>query len=717
MVLRKFALLTGLSLVCATALAKQPPAENPAGPQDDAAAFGALESIRTASLSSDGKRLVYVGADGPAGTVAVVVDLDTGFAKQVARADGNPFNLMSCDWSAANRIVCGLFGQDEFQSVQLPLFRTLAMDADGKNQLYLGQKDTADQMGMRLSDGKVVDWLNGVDGTVLMTRSYMPEQTTGKLLARKEEGLGVDLIDTRTGKVQLLERPGRDVVEYLSDGAGNIRVMTTANVVDSLNIPAARQVSAGTYRVDRRASDDAGSLPNRMPLPANSITTRYIQSSQRGVNNHFYRLSNDRFWRPLGSYTFDGSTGRGGRGMTPLAIDPLANSAYVLQTLNGRDALYRIALDGSLSRELVFANKDVDVDGVARVGRGGRVIGVSYATDRRVVEYFDPDYKKVHAMLASALPKLSLIDFMGASADEQQLVIRASSDVEPGSWYVYDRARKSLGLITAERPALAGRALSPVRAITYPAGDGTLIPAYLTLPPGVEDPKNLPAIVMPHGGPNERDRWGFEWQAQYFANHGFVVLQPNFRGSAGYGEEWFANNGFRSWQIAVGDVCDGARWLLSQGLADSSRLAVFGWSYGGYAALQANVLDPDLFKAVIAVAPISDLALLKNRSRKFSNAFVEADYIGSGRHIKEGSPAQNPKFFKAPVLLFHGDADLNVDVSQSRRMDRELRQAGKSSMLIEYPGLTHSLNDGTARADMLRRSEEFLRANLKIENQ
>jgi len=304
---------------------------------------------------------------------------------------------------------------------------------------------------------------------------------------------------------------------------------------------------------------------------------------------------------------------------------------------------------------------------------------------------------------------------MNASADEKLLVIRAGSDVEPGNWYVYDRASKSLGFVTAERPALEGMKLSPVRSIRYPAADGTQIPAYLTLPPGVEDARNLPAIVMPHGGPGERDQWGFEWQAQYFAHRGFVVLQPNFRGSSGYGDEWFAHNGFRSWQVSVGDVCDGARWLLSQGIADASRLAVFGWSYGGYAALQSNVMDPDLFKAAVAVAPISDLGLLKNRSRAFSNALVQADYVGNGPHIKAGSPAQNTRMFKAPVLLFHGDADMSVDVSQSRRMDRELHQARKQSELIVYPGLSHDLQDGAARADLLRRSEEFLRANLKLE--
>jgi len=714
----KLALLAGICIGCASAAVKKSPVDNLPEIQDEAAAFGALESIRTAALSPDGKRLIFVGADVPVGTVAVVVELETGVAKRVTRAGGDPFNLLSCDWSANDRIVCGLFGQTEVDGFSVPLFRTLAMDADGKNQLYLGQKDTMEQMGMRLSDGKVIDWREGIDGTVLMTRSYMPEQTTGTLLARKEEGLGVDLIDTRTGKAQPLERPGKDVVEYLSDGAGNIRIMTTSHVIEQLNTSAARSTLDSAYTTgarNARGEPGFGGGAARMMLPTARTDVRHGKTFHRGVNKHLYRLPDDRFWRPLGSYTYDGSTGRGGRGMTPLAIDPLSDSAFVLETLEGRDALYRISLDGSMTRELVFANKLVDVDGVVRVGRAGRVIGASYVTDRRVVEYFDPDYRKIHAMLARALPKTPLIEIMNASADENLLVIRAGSDVEPGNWYVYDRSSKSLGFVTAERPALEGMKLSPVRPITYPAADGTQIPAYLTLPPGVEEAKNLPAIVMPHGGPGERDKWGFEWQAQYFAHRGFVVLQPNFRGSAGYGEEWFGKNGFRSWQVSVGDVCDGARWLLSQGMADSSKLAVFGWSYGGYAALQANVLDPDLFKAAVAVAPISDLGLLKNRSRAYSNAFVQAEYVGSGPHIKEGSPAQNVRAFKAPVMLFHGDADLNVDVSQSRRMDRELRMAKKQSELIVYPGLSHNLYDGAARADLLRRSDEFLRTSLGLE--
>jgi dipeptidyl aminopeptidase/acylaminoacyl peptidase len=131
----------------------------------------------------------------------------------------------------------------------------------------------------------------------------------------------------------------------------------------------------------------------------------------------------------------------------------------------------------------------------------------------------------------------------------------------------------------------------PVKAVTYKAADGTDIPAYLTLPPG-SDGKNIPAIVMPHGGPESRDEWGFDWLAQYFAHQGYAVLQPNFRGSSGYGEAWFQKNGYQSWRTAVGDVNDGGRWLNAQGIAAPGKLAIVGWSYGGYAALQSSVLDP-----------------------------------------------------------------------------------------------------------------------------
>jgi dipeptidyl aminopeptidase/acylaminoacyl peptidase len=241
----------------------------------------------------------------------------------------------------------------------------------------------------------------------------------------------------------------------------------------------------------------------------------------------------------------------------------------------------------------------------------------------------------------------------------------------------------------------------------------TIIPAYLTLPPGGAG-KNLAAIVMPHGGPGDRDEWGFDWLSQFYANRGYAVLQPEFRGSSGYGQAWFQKNGFRSWQTAVRDIDDAGRYLQSAGIAAPGKLAIVGWSYGGYAALQSGVFDPDLFKAIVAIAPVTDVETLRSESRGFTNSALVDRFIGHGPHVQAGSPAQNVARIKAPVLLFHGDRDQNVGVGESRMMAARLKSAGKSVDYVEFKGLDHQLSDDDARADLLERSDAFLRKALAL---
>jgi dipeptidyl aminopeptidase/acylaminoacyl peptidase len=337
---------------------------------------------------------------------------------------------------------------------------------------------------------------------------------------------------------------------------------------------------------------------------------------------------------------------------------------------------------------------------------------VTFSEEARHAIYFDPEYKKLAADLSRAIPNLPLVDFVGASADGSKLLIFAGSDTDPGRYYVYDKAKRALNEIILARPALEGAPLASVKAITYPAADGTQIPAYLTLPPGKESARGLPAVVMPHGGPEARDEWGFDWLAQFLAYKGYAVLQPNYRGSAGYGEEWLARNGFQSWRTSIGDVTAGAKWLANQGIAAADKLAIVGWSYGGYAALQSDVTEPGLFKAVVAIAPVTDLNLTKEQSRYFTNFRLVSEYIGSGPHVREGSPLQNASRISAPVLLVHGDRDLNVAVRQSKEMHQALRAAGKKSDYVEFPGLEHSLTDSQARARMLDKIASFLSASI-----
>jgi dipeptidyl aminopeptidase/acylaminoacyl peptidase len=385
----------------------------------------------------------------------------------------------------------------------------------------------------------------------------------------------------------------------------------------------------------------------------------------------------------------------------------------VFDSLNGRRAVYRVALDGSSRRELVASHDQVHVDSLIRIGRSGRVVGASFATDHRHAVIFDPDLRALTERLTRAIPNLPLIQVVDTSADESKLLIWAGSDTDPGRYFLFDKASRRMDEIMLARPQLEGVTLANVRPVTYRASDGTSIPAYLTLPAGSSG-RGLPAIVLPHGGPEARNEWGFDWLAQYYANRGFAVLQPNFRGSSGYGDAWFQKNDFQSWRTAVGDVADAGRWLVSEGIAHPAKLGIVGWSYGGYAALQANVIAPDLFKAVVAIAPVTDLNLLKEEYR-FSAGFASArDFIGTGAHIREGSPAQNAAAIRAPVLMFHGDLDNNVGVAQARLMRERLSGAGRQAELVVFPGLDHYLEDSEARARMLRESDAFLRARLGI---
>lgn len=348
-----------------------------------------------------------------------------------------------------------------------------------------------------------------------------------------------------------------------------------------------------------------------------------------------------------------------------------------------------------------------------RIGRSARVVGVSFSSEYREVEFFDPGLAALRKALGKALPGQPSVTFVDSSEDESKLVMFVGSDVDPGRYYLFDKGTRKLEEILPLRKALADRKLAEMKPVQFPAADGTMIPAYLTLPPG-RTGKNLPAIVMPHGGPSSRDEWGFDWLVQFYAARGFAVLQPNFRGSAGYGQAWFQKNGFQSWRTAIGDVDDAGRWLVSSGIAAKEKLAIVGWSYGGYAALQSGVLDPGLYKAIVAVAPVTDLELLRSDRLRYSDYAIVNDMIGNGPHVSQGSPAQNAAVFQAPVLMFHGDWDMNVDIDQAQRMESRLKSAGKKVELVTFPGLSHSLVDSEARKRLLVQSDAFLRENLGL---
>ena len=629
---------------------------------DAAAAFGARETIEDIALSPNGQRLAYLMPRSGQGSQLFVADLGSTRPTPVMGVDGERQRLAGCDWVSNARLVCTVYSMVLVEGNLAPFSRIVAFDADGGNFRRLGQRDVPEQAGLRLWGGRVLSWLPGSENEVLMEQEFIPESRIS-LVGRTAQGLGVVRVNTQTGQSQPVEQPRPEASGFLADGQGRVRAMIAADV--------------------------------------RGATGRSAQTI-----NVFYRQSGASQWVPLGEYNVVTGTGP-----YPAAVDGRQNALYFYDASSGKQVLARIALDGSGRREVVLSHDHVDVDGLLRLGRAQRVVGGTFATDRRQWVYFDPELRRLAEQFGRALPNTPLISFAGESEDERTLLIWAGSDTDPGSYYVYNRDTRQLNQVLLSRPELSGVQLAPMRAITYRAADGTEIPAYLTLPPG-SDGRNIPAIVMPHGGPAARDEWGFDWLVQFYASQGFAVLQPNFRGSAGYGSEWFQANGFQSWQTAIGDVADAGRWLVSEGIADPAKLAIVGWSYGGYAALQSAATQPPLFKAVVAIAPVTDLRTARDEGRIFSDSANVRDYFGEGPHLVEGSPAQRANAIVAPVVMFHGALDRNVAIGQSRLMRDRLRGAGRTVELVEYPALDHQLHDGGARTDMLRRSAAFLRQSL-----
>jgi dipeptidyl aminopeptidase/acylaminoacyl peptidase len=620
---------------------------------EDAAAFGARDGVREMAVSPDGTKLVYVAPIKDRWSSVMVVDLTSGADKAILVSNGAPEVLRWCNFAGNDRLVCRFTGNArESSGVLLGFSRLVSLNLDGSDMKQLGQQASFYDRGLRQFDGQVLDWHAGTPGTVLMEREYVPEVgKTGTRLAADREGLGVDMVDVRTAKATPVEAALPDAAGFLSDGLGNVRVKVNAETKD--------EQATGRLRA-------------------------------------FYRIKGGKEWRALNDYV-------DAEDFEPLAVDDTSDSLYALKKLNGRKALYRIKLDGTKAEELVASNPNVDIDDVVRVGDGLKVIGYTYTQDRETIVYFDKEFEQLHSQLQHLLPNNPQLSFEGASADGRKLLILAGGASDPGRYYLYDKQTHELNELLDRRPALENHPLGTVSAITYKAADGTSVPAYLTLPPG-KTPKNLPAIVLPHGGPSARDTWG--WHAdsfliQFLASRGYAVIQPEYRGSAGFGDKWLMDNGFKSWRTSIGDITAAARYLVSSGIADPNRLAIVGWSYGGYAALQSAATEPSLYKAVVAVAPVTDLEMIKREAQNYTSARLVEKEIGSGPHVVDGSPLRHVAAISAPVLLVHADMDLNVDIEHSDKMNEALKSAGKQVEYIRINGLDHYIDDSVQRTNML----------------
>jgi dipeptidyl aminopeptidase/acylaminoacyl peptidase len=395
-----------------------------------------------------------------------------------------------------------------------------------------------------------------------------------------------------------------------------------------------------------------------------------------------------------------------------LAVGDRPGELYVASTEpTGRRAIYRYDVATDRFVEPYASRPDADIDTLV-IDRG-RPMGYGYAIDEPARVYTDTGLQSDDAQVAAALPgfRTAIVD---GTADGRRLLVLAAGGARPGRYYLLTRnaAKAELALLGDIRPDIPDSALAPVTPVEYRAADGLTIHGYLTLPPG--EPRGpIPFVVLPHGGPSTRDLLGFDYIAQMIASRGYGVLQPNYRGSRGYGGA-FEEAGYQQWGLKMqDDVTDGAHWLIDRRLADPARICIVGWSYGGYAALMGAIKTPDLYRCAVSMAGVTDLTRRLDRVNQSRFADLNLPRFDSDPDaVAANSPALHADRIKIPVLLAHGRRDFTVPVEDTEAMEAALIKAGKPVRALYFDEDDHYMFREEDRIAFLKALDGFLAENL-----
>ncbi len=393
------------------------------------------------------------------------------------------------------------------------------------------------------------------------------------------------------------------------------------------------------------------------------------------------------------------------------------NTRFYMETNKGSGDLSRLVLfDPQTGKEELFES-----DPLKRVDFGSALFSdltdeplATFYIDEKRREYwknkaYEADYKWLQSKLAGRQ-----INLGARTRDEQLWIISGAADNEPGETYLFDRKARKLTLQYRIRENLKREHLASTRAIRYPSSDGLEIPAYLTLPKGVPA-KNLPLLVFPHGGPWGRDAWAFNTFWQFFANRGYAVLAPNFRGSTGYGKK-FLNAGNKEWgQKMQDDITWGVKHLVAQGLADPKRVAIMGGSYGGYATLAGVAFTPDVYAAAVSVVGPSNLITLLESippyweaARKMFHARMGDPSTPEGRaQLQRQSPLNSASKIKTPLLVAQGANDPRVNKAESDQIVIALRDRGFPVEYLVAPDEGHGFARPVNNMAMIASAEKF----------
>jgi len=469
--------------------------------------------------------------------------------------------------------------------------------------------------------------------------------------------------------------------------------------VEKLDVYTRKRVRVATapLRGARFASDAAG-------------VVRFAQGADNQNNSKLYYREDDKAeWRLLNDEA------QSHRREWPLGLSEDGASAYLQAENNeGTDAIVVMDL-ASGSRTEKLRDPAVDPYSVIHDRSDWIPIGAFFMHERVQTRFFDNQSKtaKLYRTLEKAFPG-NAVHVTSSTADGKLLVFRTWSDTSPGDYYLYDAEDRRADLIFSQRSWFDPEHMAPLRAIELKARDGLTLRGYLTVPKGAEA-KNLPMVVVPHGGPyGVFDEWDFDDEAQMLSQAGYAVLRVNFRGSGNYGRS-FLGAGAREWGLKMqDDVTDATRWAVAQQIADPRRICIYGASYGGYAALAGVSKEPDLYRCAVGYVGVYDLTMMHRVESRESTSMRNwtADWLGERDSLAAVSPTSNAARIKAPVFLAAGGEDETAPIAHSKRMEKALKSAGVPVETLYFDTEGHGFYTEPHRREFYTKLLDFLSRNL-----
>lgn len=539
------------------------------------------------------------------------------------------------------------------------------------------------------------DWLAvgiGKQDTVLGTDVYMT-----RMLGLKADMTAFKPIDWTHAGVR-----ADDLLWVARDGSPRV-VFARSTGIESMDevYPSVWEADLSTGKA-RRIADSQTNVWDWYADGAGNVRMGMRYDDATGKSALLYRATNGESFRTIA---------RSDPKADKSFIMPVAfradGSALAIDDSDGRDALYEVSLPDLTLGKRLFGLDRYDIDGVIENSTGTDVDGVSITDTFDHVSWLSPAMQAIQADADRAVGNRHA-RIVSRSADGNRMLVEVGSASQAGTLYFWDVASGRMQRYGFQNPVLAGRSLSPVKTVHYTARDGTAIEAILTLP-RLRAAKNLPLIVLPHGGPIARDSEGWDWWVQYLAEQGYAVIQPNYRGSSGYGTA-FVKLGEGEWGLKMqDDLNDAIAFLAKEGIADPKRVCIAGASYGGYAAMRAAQRDGALYRCAISYAGVSDLAGIKAYDAQFLYGKTLGRYWSKRTpDLRSVSPRFGAGQVTIPVLLMHGKEDKRVPVRQSRQMADALKAAGKPYEYVEQPLGDHHFTRAEDRLQFLKTMGAFL---------